>query len=616
MFFIPRRVYYLLIACAVIAVLLAVLIHNWYLLAGAISLGLLEFLRLAKKVRVDARIIAVLLRKRSDELKGFVLPTKEYVSEKAYDLIAEIETQALKNLGIFGQGGSGKSTLLSWFVWTYSNPDEMTRYGIKPVTIFAFNYHRFQKGKGDFEGLGFRHVDISKNLPHVFNPEYKEYLIRAFTVVFVSVINNQGIMTSMLSDIFREILDVAPCKSWNDFSINSKKVESKSRGLKAEICTIIASKISVLNVGRVNQIDFDFDHSVVLDYSLLPDPLSQNLYSEFYANLIYRKAEEASIAGKPHSIMLAIDECKRLLKYSEASITADLLTNARKHMRIAIATQNFTDVHVGLRHFQHFQFRTLNDEDINAISNIDALHADALRQLDEQEFIWVNDGSTDPIPIFKLDVTRIEEFRATHPQEYESIEDSVKTQQDVEPEGSEYLEDKIIDVLKKSQVAMYGYQIGKEVGFSPKDAINVRQPLRQLVSIEDDRVRTILIQLRKQEVDYFYLPESEQVHNLMTKETKKKFGNWKINFEATHGTGKSDFIISREDGKILGIECETTLKRDTADLQDRITENLASDTDTIIVLPNEKAKQIYAKLFTCKVCLIPELEEVLKNWTR
>lgn len=98
----------------------------------------------------------------------------------------------------------------------------------------------------------------------------------------------------------------------------------------------------------------------------------------------------------------------------------------------------------------------------------------------------------------------------------------------------------------------------------------------------------------------------------MTRESKKHFGDWKIIFEASHGTGKSDLIIEK-DGRKVAIECETFLKKDIADLQDRVAKNNLEGMETIIVVPTNEAKTWYQALFDCKVVLIPELKEVLGN---
>jgi len=398
-----------------------------------------------RKTPIDVKIIARVFRQRDDKLQGYVLPIREETSQRNFDLLSKIEINALKNIGVFGTGGSGKSKMLSWLAWQYSNPDEVSKYHtleeikqydkkgevkirkewrpLEPVKVFAFNYHRFQEGKGDFEGLDFEHVDIFTRLPNLFDPQYHEDLIQSFSVVFVSEIKSTGLMASMLQDSFRDILEYKKCESWEDFRKNAESVAKNSTGLTQEVASIVAKKVRTLNVGVVAEIDFQFDKSMILDFAHLPNDLAKNLYSEFYARVIHNKAEDASVAGKPHSIMLMVDESKRLLKYGDISILAIALANARKHMRICIATQNVEDVNSGSFHFQWLQFKTSNGFDLDRIKKVDEMHWEAVKKLNEKEFVWVNEDSTQIPPILKLDITRMEEFRVEHPQAYENIEE-------------------------------------------------------------------------------------------------------------------------------------------------------------------------------------------------
>ena len=582
-----------------------VYLHYWLVAVGGLGSLLAWKIFGWRKKKSDVDIVAILQRERDEDLKGYVLAKKDYVHRQPYDLIAEIEGRALRNLGVFGQGGAGKSKLLSWFCWTYSTLN---------VKVFAFNYHKFQKGEGDFEGLGFKYVNIAKNLPYVFKPEYKEFLIRAFAVVFVSQINRTGLMASMLEEVFRKILNVAPCRDWNEFERNARRVTKESSGLEQDVASIVALKVSSLNVGEIKEIEFDFSKSYLLDFAYLLNDLAKNLYSEFYANLIYKKAEEESVAGRPHSIMLAIDECHRLLKYGDISITAEILRNARKHMRVAIATQSMTDVLEGLRHFQHFQFKTHNSKDVDEISKISPLHAEAVRQLKEREFVWVNEGSVEQISIFELDIINLETARletkvneAYREPDENFVEEETKSVE-IEKKEEEKLDEKIIVALQQSNVPLYGYEIGKSIGLPPKEAgLKVKQPLRILE--KGGKVNGWKCQIRKEEKPFYYLANDsrEVCHNLMMIEVEKRIdSSWKIVFKATHGTQGADFTIEKN-GRKLSIECETWLKNDISDLQGRV----AKEEETIIVVPTTLTKGFYQRLFECKVVLIPELEEAL-----
>jgi hypothetical protein len=543
-----------------------------------------------------------------------------------YDIIAAIESRALKNIGIFGQAGSGKSKLLSWFCWQYSDLTECLRYEIMPVKVFAFSYKRFQKGNGDFERLGFEHIDISKHLPNLFNSEYLEDLIRSFAVVFVSEISKKGLMASMLEDSFRDILEYKQCKSWDDFQRNAEAISKNSSGLTQNVAEIVARRVRSLNVGVVSEINFQFDKSMILDFAYLSNELAKNLYSEFYARLIFRKSVEESIAGRPHSIMLALDECHRLLRFGDISIISELLREGRVHMRIAIASQNTSDVNKSLFHFQWLQSGTVNDDDLKHIKEVDELHKEAVKKLNEKEFVWVNDGTSIKVPIFKLDIERLEEFREQHPQQY-NVEVEVKQEpqetKQAEPEKSLDYTSQVLKVLGKSDVAMYGYQIGITIGLSSDDAIKIRQTLRKLV--KDSKLRVVKIQFRKKEIEYYYIPNTEQVHNVMIKGDGKEKGTtkellsygWAIKFQASHGTHGYDYLMEKN-GKEIIVEIETGSKSTLDDFNSKVEKY---DKPVIIVIPNKEQKERYSYLpcvqnGKAKIALIPEIETTLKEFEK
>ncbi|MGB6463126.1 MAG: hypothetical protein WBF38_02730, partial [Nitrosotalea sp.] len=198
----------------------------------------------------DIRQVAVLQREQSDIQNGkYVLPIRVNQRERKVNIYSEIESRSLKSIGIFGTAGSGKSTALSNVIWAYSNPVECMRIGLeKPIKVFVFNYQRFATGRGDFENLGIPSINIAIHLPAVFKPEYREMLVRSFATVFVNQeLNSRGIMATMLEPIFREILELHGCKNWDEFQQDAERLGRDSSGLKAEVCTLIASKVNALD---------------------------------------------------------------------------------------------------------------------------------------------------------------------------------------------------------------------------------------------------------------------------------------------------------------------------------------------------------------------------------
>lgn len=602
------------------------------------------------KTFIDVKIVARIYRQRDDKLQGYVLPIRENVSPRNFDLLSKIETQSMKGIAVFAEAGGGKSKLLSWICWQYSDPVEVSKYKtleesheydkkcrikivrkwrpLEPVKVFAFNYHKFQRGKGDFEGLNFDYLDIANHLPDIFNPEYKEFLIKTFSTIFVSFFTTKGIMASMLDEIFRKIYEIKQPRNWEEFVSNAEKVSKSSSGLESDVATIVALKVNALKVGRVSEITFNFDMSLILDFAYLPSDLSKNFYSEFYANIIYDKAEKESVAGRPHSIAIALDEAHRTLQYSSHSVVATILKEGRKHIRAWISTQNFSDVDIGARHFQHLQGKTHNHMDVNAISTLEALHAETLRQLNEKEFAWINDGASLTIPVFRLDTTRLEIFRIEHPQVYENrVEEKKKeqpsnqnTQNVVEENTSKYdkvkTEKAILDVVEASPTGLFVSQVLEKIGHRDRNDSNRGTAFRLIKKMaKDGKIRIKdYISADKREHKLVFSKDNPQraetqVHKRLRDDTKTLLDENKIPYTEGEFNQSWDFVTE------VNLEAESSLKRSLSEWNDKI---LKSEKLVITILCNEEDRERYSYL-PCveagktKLVLLYELLEILKE---
>ena len=481
------------------------------LVSVAIGAGALAIFMIWRIIHVvengDWRRVAIVTREQQDIGNNgrYVIPTRTNLPVAKLNLLYTIEKKAKKSVAFFGGAGSGKSTGLRYLCWAYTR--DYQQIGLEyAITVFCFNYHRFAKGAGDFEGLGFDFIDISKNIPNVFAPENFEILCRAFATTFVSVIKSQGIMSSLLEDCLRETLQLKnkPCKSWADVIKNAEVLEKESDGIKSQVFGIIATKIIRLDAGIVNEVQIDFTRSAVLDFSLLNDDLCKDFFSEFYAELIYRKAIDESVSGRPHSIAICIDEAQRLLKYSDRSVLVDILQGGRKHIRCWLATHVYTSLVEQSRHFQHFQFLTQSDEDKKAITALVDLHGDSLRFLNETEFVWINDGNTTEIPIYtlSLDIMNKDLEQVTSTQQKNNVYvppvAEVEVSSDAPPQvdnivempqkNKEELKEKIIDMLQND--AVYLNQINTKLGLGRDDTTRflVKDIVKSLVANNEIRI--------------------------------------------------------------------------------------------------------------------------------
>jgi hypothetical protein len=261
--------------------------------------------------------------------------------------------------------------------------------------------------------------------------------------------------------------------------------------------------------------------------------------------------------------------------------------------------------------------------DLKAIADgYGAFVRDGVRQL--PDFCYTDlryEHGEDALPCWKLNYEKLQRLKEEEKQSHvteDNLGDNFE-QQEAETKKTETKTDEnlglqIISVLEKSDVSLYGYEIARAIGLSPKEAIRIRQPLRELV--KDGKLVIDKLQLRKKEVVYYSIPDTEQFHNLMIKETEKEIikAKWKIVSRAVHGMHMPDFVIEKN-GKIF-VECETGRKNSLGDFDKRVSEY---ESTTMIVSPNLEQKERYSYLVSvnsgkAKVCLIPEIEEVLKNW--
>lgn len=616
MFYIPRHIRHTLVLVAICSILLAILLKQYWILVGAISMFSIReiFRRHAKKV-VGVWVVALCLRKMNEDLKNYIQIIREDISPKPFDIEEHIVSKH-NELGIIaGEMGSGKSYFLQYLIWLFLQAG-------KKVIVFSPKHFADLKN-ADFGFLP--RVDVSEAIPNPFVD--LEAFASALQVCFVAKIKNIGINAVNIRPLINKIVERQP-KNWEDVYkiIKQLKKEFEEFGLATGTIENIIHEIDF----PINRTEIHFDASMCLDFGgFRNNHVAKAFFMELFTHRIYNQELEK----QDKELVLCIDEAKYLLNHVEqGSILNSILTEGRISINLWLATQNLVDIHEDLRQTGNlFEFYTSHNKTYDYLRSFRPFFADALRHVRKHEFIDLKqetDSKEEICYILKVDDSRFEEFLANSKNQTKRVEDRRDTQHAdviITPENDDTtnssnttqgqydrfeIEERIIETLQKSDVAMYGYQIAKAVGLSPKDAVQIRQPLRNLV--RDGKIREWKCQVRRKEIIYYYLSDSEQTHNFMTSETESKIvrADWQVLFKATHGTGKSDFIIEK-DGKKIALETETFKKKAVSDLQDRVVQNKKDGIDTIIIVPTDEAKEFYQSLFECKVVLLPELEELL-----
>ena len=556
-------------------------------------------------------IIAVIRRIKNDELDGFLQIKKENVGTKSYDIRNHVLEKSNKNISVNGGARVGKTMLGEYLCLTL------------PHRKIIISFKKFTSEKRDFD-IGYPWIDVSQHVPNVFVDG--QSFLEAFRTAFFADLSLRGLMIDTILTKVNDVMEQKP-KSFEEFFIILEKVARKGQW-DDNITTIVKSKVQLLQRATIGaksgSVNFR-SGNIVLDLGNFKSEEVKIFFAEMYLRQIARIEEEAQNEEK---IYVVIDEAWHLLQARQQnSIIGTLLLQGAYYIHLLCITQNYTHIDEDYRgHFgTPFCFRNANDKDMNAIERaFGAFVRDGVRLLSDFEFIDLKyEHGEDVIPVFKLNYERVKELKliAKAQSVLRNTEESfvAEIQEIVKPEtkNEENLKEKIISVLKKSDVSLYGYQIAKAVELSSKDAVKVRQPLRELLNegklIEDK------LQLRKKVVTYYSLPDTEQFHNLMLKETEKEniACTCRIVKTAVRGVSEPDFEIEKNE-KVYYQECETGRKKSLGEFDKRLE---GYDKPVIIVIPNEEIKERYSYLVVvnsgkAKVCLIPEMDEVLKTWTK
>ena len=540
-------------------------------------------------------------------MDGFLQVKFDPVSPKGYDIIEEAQSKPNKNILVNGGARSGKTELGTYFCLKI------------PYRKIVISFKKFQPTKRDFD-IGYQWIDVSQYFPNLFADGRS--FCEAFRCAFFSDLSSRGLMIDTILTKVNEVMESKP-QNFEDFFKVIDKI-SKSGQWDANITNIVKSKVKKLQIvgAKHGSVDFRLGN-IVIDLGNLPDDEVKLFVAELFLRQINRLEEEAQNEEK---IYLIIDEAWHCLtSHQQQSIIGTMLLQGAYYIHLLIITQNYTQLDENYRgHFgSHFCFRNSNDRDLKAIADgYGAFVRDGVREL--PDFCYTDlryEHGEDALPCWKLNYEKLQRLKEEEKQSHvteDNLGDNFE-QQEAETKKTETKTDEnlglqIISVLEKSDVSLYGYEIARAIGLSPKEAIRIRQPLRELV--KDGKLVIDKLQLRKKEVVYYSIPDTEQFHNLMIKETEKEIikAKWKIVSRAVHGIHMPDFVIEKN-GKIF-VECETGRKNSLGDFDKRISEY---ESTTMIISPNLEQKERYSYLVSvnsrkAKVCLISEIEEVLKNW--
>ena len=573
---------------------------------------------------LDVRIVGVGHKVVDESLgsKGYVLPKIDSVN-KMYDLIFHIDSKPSPAVLFCGKVGTGKSTLMAWTIWEKTDVQECEIFGRVPEKAVIFSPKTWHDRKDyDFDLPNFRRIDMTLFLPSNVFENHHAFVGSILTALYADL-TARGMMAHNVRTQLYELVSGGSIKSWADFEGKIDRASKGKGNFDTSILNAIRGDIQFLKgVGKEGTLDIDWSNlqeNYVLDFGVFEDNnIAKVFYMEYFLRAIFRYKSKN---------ILAIDEVHRLLNRGETSIISDVLREGRTGIKLYLGTQNVSDVpNANVQFGSIFAHETQNADDYKAVA--DEFVKDYWKMIRGHRFIDLTDEHyNSAIPIYELKPERLNQARKlvrdihveTQPDDnfiYVTSEKMAHEKRNTEYK-SEDLKEKIILVLEKSDVSLYGYQIAKSIGLSSKDAVKIRQPIRELLN--DEKLIEDKLQLRKKVVTYYSLSNTEQFHNLMLKETEKEDDGCgcKIVKKAIHGVSMPDFEIEKDE-KIYYQECETGRKKSLGEFDKRLE---GYEKPVIVIVPTEEIKERYSYLVAVnsgksKVCLIPEIDEVLKNWKK
>lgn len=554
-------------------------------------------------------IVALGINRYNDEQKRWEV-VRDDITPKLYDIEDHIAEKHNDLVAIFGEMGTGKSYLAAYLNWLY------IQGGKKVIILSPKTYPVGQEH--DFFWIE-KQYDVSKAIPNPFLPERISALVNSLQVCFIAKIKNIGITAINIKPLLDEIVKQKP-KNWDDVHRIIGKMKKSQQSLAMALDTIenIVSQVAL----PINEEAINFDESCLFEFGGFGEnaDIQKAFYMEMISNIIFQQEQ----SRMERDYVLCVDESHYLLKYAEAgSCLNSILRMGRLAFSLILCSQHLADVHQDLRQTGSvFEFYTTHEDTSTYLKNVAPFLRDCVGLVKKNEFCDVKqevDSKNRIGYIFKVIDSRFEEFIEKKRQVREKSEKpqllvtKVVPIETVPREEEENLKEKAVEVLESSDECLHGYALTKRAGVMADDVNSRRRIVRNLLA--EEKIKEWDCQIRQKVKTFYYLANDNRdpCHNFMMNEVEKKINSgWKIEFKATHGIQGADFILEKE-GKKVALESETGLKNDIVDLQDRIAKNQVENIPSIIVVPTSEKKIFYQSLFDCKVVLIPELEEALRN---
>lgn len=517
------------------------------------------------------------------------IPLVEHIDPCYVDLQKYVSRKANPLVMICGRSGMGKSELMKMLLLSLKGS----------MIIFSF------KPNDSYLSLPYEIIDVSSHIPDPF--QHADDFATAYALTFPA--NLRGIMLSQVRAITKTL--ARDSKDWNQFKQNLERIEKKATDIQTEAIALIREQIENLAVGE-GSFSIGLTRNTVLDFSRL-DESAKTFYAEIALRQIWNQMTgiNASLAQKPkdqgEKATIMMDEVHRLTQLYELdarSILDTMMRQVRQFGRLYAATQNYSDINDKYRNQFGTQltFNTTSEQDLEAISKIDPSYVWIVKELYQYEFmdLTFRVGNHGLVPIFQADLSELPPTEAKQVQ-YSVPANITATQSATAKTPIDY-EAIIGTKLKQAPIWISGmasyfadnYGVDKDTA-----KLKVKDFLQKLVNA--DEVQRMKFDMLSGESVVLYFRKSDKdenespFHKWMVRQVIENCDNVSVIHTATSGEALADIELSN-----CYVECETSLKKRTDDLEQRV-RKFSAIKPLIIIVPNSDVMQSYQRFTSDRV---------------
>lgn len=503
-------------------------------------------------------------------------------------------------IAVMGSSRSGKSQVVYNLIQSLPETKKI---------IFQF------KSTDNYVHLGYPVLYIHKAVPNVFiSPEA---VARAFLTAFPISMSMQGITASTVRGQVKQIAEKS--KNWIDFQkILDEMLENERENITKGALKFIQNNLPIIYREKV--LNYELPDECVIDFEGSENTEVDMQFFVFYSEFLLNQLSK-QVWNKRQNTMFVIDEAHLLTK-SGFSIISEMTALIGAKGSMILASQRIADLKgQALDNCKtQFSFKQTGKENLDEVRALsDLFHEVVGQMLDTYEFCDIGQNRPDieinifqllfPKPIFwpikeltifgstentEKDKTAQDENDIDYQKEVIQALEHAKNVQDI----AKFLSKKIRNSVNKEDIGYFKLKI--------KNILNRMVVNQNIIAERTDNVKF------KDGKEYVV---SEVVYCRKTG-NPSDYHEYLVN-SCSDILNKKD-IIPRIQPAGIGTadietekavyEIETGLKNDITDIKDRIEKYRKEGRETLIIVPNQDAKQKYREKYpNIKIFTLPEL---------